>query len=348
MERLIYNKLFDFLVRYDILFESQFGFRKGHNTTHATLDFVRTIEDALEKSEYAVGVFCDLSKAFDTIDHDILLAKLEYYGIRGCTLEWLRSYLDSRQQYVEFNGCKSKASFITTGVPQGSILGPLLFIIYMNDLPSCTKLHTVKFADDSNFVIKGKDLPSLSETLNNELKNVSEFFKANKLKLNAKKTKLVCFRRKGRDVNFDEHPVYLDSEKLDFEEETTFLGMRLDSHLSWDKHCQHVAYIISENNGVLSRVKKLLPTSSLRLLYNSLILPHLQYGLSAWGGCSGQNKKRIINIQKRAIRTICKSYFSSHTEPRMKALCLLKLEDLYKQQCATLVHNIINKRAPIK
>ena len=124
--------------------------------------------------------------------------------------------------------------------------------------------------------------------------------------------------------------------------------MRLDSHLSWDKHCQHVANIISENNGVLSRVKKLLPTSSLRLLYNSLILPHLQYGLSAWGGCSGQNKKRIINIQKRAIRTICKSYFSSHTEPRMKALCLLKLEDLYKQQCATLVHDIINKRAPIK
>ena len=348
MERLIYDKLFDFLVRYDILFESQFGFRKGHNTTHATLDFVRTIEDALEKGEYAVGVFCDLSKAFDTIDHDILLAKLDHYGIRGCMLEWLKSYLNSRQQYVEFNGCKSNASFITTGVPQGSILGPLLFIIYINDLPCCTKLHTVKFADDSNFVIKGKDLPSLSETLNIELRNVDEFFKANKLKLNAKKTKLVCFRRKGRDVNLDDYPVYLDNEKLDFEEETTFLGMRLDSHLTWDKHCQHVANTISKNNGVLSRAKKLLPTSSLRLLYNSLILPHLQYGLAAWGGCSGQNKKRIINIQKRAIRTICKSYVSSHTEPRMKALCLLKLEDLYTQQCATLVHDIINKRAPIK
>ena len=149
MERLIYNKLFDFLVRYGILFESQFGFRKGHNTTHATLDFVKAIEDALEKGEFAVGVFCDLSKAFDTLNHDILLAKLDHYGIRGKALDWMRSYLNGREQYVELNGLTSNTLPICTGVPQGSILGPLLFIIYINDLPSATKLKTIIFADDS-------------------------------------------------------------------------------------------------------------------------------------------------------------------------------------------------------
>ena len=129
MERLIYNKLFDFLVRYGILFKSQFGFRKGHNTTHATLDFVKAIENALEGNEYAVGVFCDLSKAFDTINHDILLQKLDHYGIRGTANEWFRSYLSGREQYVDWNGKTSVRTPIVTGVPQGSILGPLLFLV---------------------------------------------------------------------------------------------------------------------------------------------------------------------------------------------------------------------------
>ena len=143
MERLIYNKIFEFLVRYEILFKSQFGFRKAHNTTHATLDFVKTIEDALDSGEMAMGVFCDLSKAFDTINHDLLLEKLEHYGIRGKANEWLKSYLTGREQYVELNDAKSEKLPILTGVPQGSILGPLLFLIYINDLPAATNLKTV-------------------------------------------------------------------------------------------------------------------------------------------------------------------------------------------------------------
>ena len=217
----------------------------------------------------------------------------------------------------------------------------------MNDLPFGTNLKTVKFADDSNFLSTGKDLSGLFDNLNSELRNISKFFKANKLKLNAKKTKLVCFRKKGRDFIQEDYPVFLDGVKLGFEEEATFLGMRLDSHLSWEKHCNYVANTISKNNGVINRIKHLLPTPSLKTLYNSIILPHLQYGLAAWGGCSSNGKKRIVNIQKRAIRTVAKSYITAHTEPRMKKLQLLRLDDLYKQQCVTLIHDIINKRAPL-
>ena len=202
MERLIYNKLFDYLVHCGTLFESQFGFRKGHNTTHATLDFVKAVEDALEKGKFAVGVFVDLSKAFDTINHDILLTKLDHYGIRGKALDWIKSYLNGRKQYVELNGYTSHTLPLPTGVPQGSILGPLLFLIYINDLPSASKLKTVLFADDSNLLIRSKNLSDLINNLNEDLENINDFFKANKLKLNATKTKLVCFRKKSCKIDY--------------------------------------------------------------------------------------------------------------------------------------------------
>ena len=346
MERLIYNKLFDFLVRYEILFKSQFGFRKGHNTTHATLDFVKTIEDALSNGEFAIGIFCDLSKAFDTLNHDLLLEKLDHYGIRGTAKDWIQSYLNGREQYVDFCGSTSDKLPLLTGVPQGSILGPLLFLLYINDLPAASNLKSVMFADDTNLLIKGKDLQNLANKLNHELESINDYFKANKLKLNTKKTKIVCFRKKTQKVDLTKIKIYLDSNRLEFEEQAVFLGITLDSHLSWDEHCKKVANTISRNNGAINRVKKYLPPPSLKILYNSLVLPHLQYGLSAWGGCTGQNKKRIITIQKRAIRTVSKSYFNSHTEPRLKSLGLLRLDELYKHQSATLIHDIINGRAP--
>ena len=202
------------------------------------------------------------------------------------------------------------------------------------------------FADDSNLLIRGKDLTVLRESLNMELEGINDFFKTNKLKLNAKKTKIVCFRKKNTPVDYEQLDIHLDGEKLEFEEEAAFLGITIDSHLTWNSHCTIIANKISRSSGVINRVKKLLPPKSLKILYSSLVLPHLQYGLAAWGGCINQNRKRIIAIQKRVIRIVSKSFYSSHTEPRMKELGMLKFEHLYEQQCLTLIHDIINKNSP--
>ena len=247
---------------------------------------------------------------------------------------------------MEFNGRKSTSRPLETGVPQGSILGPLLFLIYINDLPSSTELKSVIFADDTNLLISGNSLRQIVDTLNSELSLVSDFFKANQLKLNAKKTKMVCFWKKGQPPDMSNVVVMLDGEILNFEEEAVFLGLTLDSNLNWEKHCTKVANKISRNNSLINRMKNFLPPSSLKLLYNSFIQPHIQYGQAVWGGCSGQNKQRIITIQKRAIRTVTKSFHLAHTEPRMKKMQLLNFDDLYKQQCILLCHDCINGRAP--
>ena len=347
IEKLVYNKIFDFLVRYEILFKSQYGFRRGHNTTHATLDFLKTVEAAVKQGELAVGVFCDLSKAFDTLDHEILLSKLDHYGIRGKWLSWIRSYLTNRQQFVDMDGVKSSLSPITVGVPQGSILGPLLFLIYINDLPSALdKLVPVMFADDTNLVLRGKHLPEVVATLNCELESLNDFFKANKLKLNADKTKLVCFRKKGHPFEKEDLSVVLDGIKLDCEKNTTFLGITLDEHLTWQDHCDKVANKMARNTGVLNRIKKLVPTTSLLTIYNSLIFSHLSYGLEVWGGTSAKNFKRITGIQKKAIRIINKSHWLAHTEPRMKKLEILKVNDQHQFQCLSLMYNMIKGVSP--
>ena len=157
---------------------------------------------------------------------------------------------------------------------------------------------------------------------------------------------MVFFRKKSLPPNHQQMNVYLDGVKLTQDDHAEFLGTIIDGTLNWEKHCTKVANKISRNNGVLNRVKHLLPPSSLRLLYHSFIQPHIQYALPAWGGCSAQNKKRIINIQKRAIRTITKSYHTAHTEPRMKNLGLLKFEDLYNLQSTLLVHDCFYNNAP--
>ena len=187
----MYSRLHEFLEKLDILYEYQFGFRKKHSTHLAHWSFMINCLRYSKMVKHLLVIHLDFSKAFYTVDHDILLSKLFYYGIRGPAYDWFQSYLSNRSQYVTYNGVKSSTKPIKCGVAQGSILGPLLFLIYINDLPNVSKVTMpFLFADDTHLFTSGDDLDHMYDTANHELNNIAEWLKVNKLSLNVKKNTL--------------------------------------------------------------------------------------------------------------------------------------------------------------
>ena len=204
IEKLIRKRVYNFLTSHNCIYELQFGFRDNHSTNHALINLTEDIRNALDNNTFACGVFIDLQKAFDTVDHDILLAKLEYYGVRGNANNWSKSYLTNRKQHVSINGYTSNEVEINIGVPQGSVLGPLLFLIYINDLNIALKYSTVKhFADDTTLLIKNKSLKQIKKHLNLDLRHLCKWLRANKISLNSSKTEMLLFRHPKKTVNYD-------------------------------------------------------------------------------------------------------------------------------------------------
>ena len=190
----MYKRHYSFLDSCNILHSLQFGFREKHSTLHALIGMTETIKESIDNGTFGCCIFVDLQKAFDTVNHTILLKKLEHYGVRGNVLNWFSSYLCNRKQYVSVNGATSDQLTITCGVPQGSVLGPLLFLIYINDLPSVSRfLSFCLFADDTNIYFNSRDLLTLQKVMNRELKKVKKWLDANQLALNIEKTNFVIF-----------------------------------------------------------------------------------------------------------------------------------------------------------
>ena len=198
-ERLMYNRLSDFIEKHHLLYQFQFGFPKNHSTFMALVILLEKITEALDSSEFAICILIDFRKAFDTVEHNILLQKLYHYGIRGNALQWFNSYLSNIYQYVNYNNTSSDMKLITCGVPQGSILGPSLFLLYINDISSVSSiLFSILFADDTTLFYSSKNLQELSDVINNELSKMMEWLNANRLSLNIDKTNFMIFRPKGK------------------------------------------------------------------------------------------------------------------------------------------------------
>ena len=310
----MYKRLTDYINKSGILTDCQYGFRSKCSTNHAIIELVDKITKAIENNEFTVGIFLDLSKAFDTVNHSILLKKLYFYGIRGKCHAWIEDYLSNRKQIVKYNQIRSSEKIITCGVPQGSILGPLLFLIYINDLSNSTnKLSTILFADDTNLFCSGKDIHELELTVNTELTHIQEWLTLNQLTLNIKKSNFIIFKSNKKRLKRQLH-LQLSGNELKRVEESKFLGVVIDQHLTWKKHIEYVTKKIVRTSGLLCRIRFYINQSLLKMLYNSLIYPYLHYGNIVWANNYPTRLDKLFKLQKKILRIIT---FSSYRAPSL-------------------------------
>ncbi len=344
-ERVIYTQIYQYFNNNALLSEQQYGFREKHSTELATIkliDKIITDMDNTKSLKTPLCVFLDLSKAFDTLDFDILLHKLRFYGIVGTPLTLIKSYLTNRYQYVNYNNCDSDIMEIKTGIPQGSILGPLFFSIYINDIIHSSNIFSfLMYADDTTLYCTIEDFPSnnLVNSINSELNKINIWLKINKLTLNVEKTKSMIFHKR-RKVN----PIKLsiNNSTIDQVQQFSFLGVLLDDTLSWKNHLVMITNKLSKINGILYRLKYIFPKYILLTIYKSLFVPYINFGSLVWG----TKIERIETMQKRAIRTITHSHYIAHTEPLLKELQLLNVKDMFSLKILNFLHKLSHNDLP--
>ena len=347
LEKVMYNRLYNYLVKFKFLYIYQFGFQKNKSTYMALICLVDKLTQALENGEYAVGVFIDFQKAFDTVDHNILLEKLSYYGIRGSAHEWFRSYLSGREQFVEFDNVSSNVLKVQCGVPQGSNLGPLLFLIYINDLAFVSpKLFAILFADDSNFFYTDKNIDNLFDTLNSELDKIVKWLNANKMSLNVDKTHYIVFTSRKNNV-LRNQDIIINGCKINEVVVTKFLGVLIDNNLTWKYHIDHLCSKVSKNIGILRKLRGKLDTDTMTTLYYSFIYPYCHYCIHVWGSTYDKYLNKVLLLQKRAVRIIFGVNRLTHTDPLFKTLNLLNIHKLYRYNIGLLMYKIHHKKLPI-
>ena len=344
-EKLVYSRLYSFLDLHKCIYELQFGFRANHSTNHALLSLTESIRDALDNGKFACGIFIDLQKAFDTVDHRILLRKLEYYGIRGLSNNWFKSYLTNRQQYVSINGYNSNKKPMLYGVPQGSVLGPLLFLIYINDLNIAIKFSkTHHFADDTNLLFADKSLKKIQKFVNLDLKLLCCWLKANKISLNASKTELIVFRDPRRKSGH-ELKIKIDGKKLVPSKFVKYLGILIDCHLTWNVHTVELKTKLSRAVGMLSKIRHYVKIETLINIYYGIFSSLMRYGSQIWGQLNSAVKK-IQVIQNKAIRIMNFTSNRAPSSPLFRKCNILKLCDIVTLQNFLFAHDSLRGNLP--
>lgn len=299
LEAVIKKRFLQYIELNDLFSHEQHGFREGKSTTTAMVQFVDVILSALEEGSLACVTLCDLSKAFDCVVHDILLDKLKHYNIAGNALNIIRTYLSNRTQFVEIDNGRSTLRDITYGVPQGSVLGPILFIMYINDLSSSSiDTNLVLYADDATLINWNKDANQVQSMSSEAERQAEEFFASIKLKMNTDKTQRITISLKTVNVNSD--PVKL-------------LGFYIDSKLTWNAHTTNLSKKLASNTFLLRKLSCAVTSDMVRTAYFAFFHSHLQYGVIIWGHCA--NKDNIFRMRKAAVRIIAGQNSRTHCRP---------------------------------
>lgn len=344
LERHVHDSLYVYMKPH--LYIGQSGFREGHSCETALARLVDMWTTNMSKGLLTGVVFLDLRKAFDLVDHEVLLEKLKLYQFDDVALSWFRSYITGRTQKVFFKGKESQTLPVKSGVPQGSILGPLLFLIHMNDLQLHTgSSHLDMFADDSTVHASGNTVSSLRDSLNNSMVGIKSWCNNNKMAINNGKTKsmLVTTRQKCKRLPSQNLNINLDEENLDQVECDKILGVTIDTHLSWNEHINNVARKVSQNIGLLRRIRQYLPTFARRTFYMAYIQPHFDYCSIIWGQA---DISRLIKLQKLALRTMADAPSRTPSHGLFKQFGIMPLKSRIDFRTTSMVFKAVNGNTP--
>jgi len=341
-ERVVHSQLLNYFNSHHILYGHQYGFRPCKSTSQAVLNLLNKIYAALDNDNMYFTMFLDLRKAFDCVSHDILLGKLYSYGIRGIPHEWFKSYLSEREQYVSIDNINSSCTNVNCGVPQGSILGPLLFLVFVNDFPNCSnRFEYFLFADDTSLSLPfpRKRLNSIHTDINEYLCDVSDWLNNNKLMLNVDKTKYMIFTYRN---SFSLQSVKFNGADIECVRSMRYLGLIFDNNLNFDAHIDMVASKMSRNVGIICKICHFFPRSALVSIYYAIVHPYLTYCIEAWFGAPKYLRDKLFVLQKRCVRLIGGVGYLDDVDVIFKTLGILKLEDIYYRSVGVYMFKSIN------
>ena len=339
-ENIIYNRLNDYFMHNNFIAKEQFGFRIRHSTNQVIADVVNKLQISSDDRLYTYLILLDLSKAFDTVDHQILLIKLEKYGIRGNTLKLIHNYLINRKQTVNINNTFSDLKTIKCGVPQGSILGPLLFSIYVNDLPKASNFDTRLFADDTALLLTDSNLTTLNKKVNSEFSKIENWLNANKLSLNYSKTKYLLYTPKSKDSQLYDFTVKTKGIKLERCKTAKYLGVILDEKLNWEPQIKHLKQKLSQSLGIIAKMRHYLNQKNMISLYYAFFYSHILYGILGWGSATQVRKKSLQILQHRVLRVLNKSSWKDKITNKSLFLNskLFEIDDIYKYELGKFMY----------
>ena len=355
-EKVMCKRVYCFCEKYKIFDESQNGFRKNRSTTLAVFKYMQQVLDILNRKKYAVGILLDMSKAYDRVQHNILLRKLNQVGIRGEALRWFRSYLESRPNYVDIEhfdhsarvirSVRSEMCHASASIPQGSVVGCLLFLIYINDLPKVVEESCVLFADDISVLAECQNEEKLTENLHGTLDSITKWLRNHNLEVNFIKTKTISFNpHQKRPLNLS-----LNYRGAQIENVNAFdlLGIVIDRHVNWKPHIQKIVSKLSQFSYALRIIKRTTNLHTALTTYYAYAYAWLSYGILLWG--SSTDAKHLFRSQKKLVRIIGNLKNDETCKPIFKSNNILTLSSIYILECCKFVKqhsNLFTKRSDV-
>ena len=345
LEKLMYKRLYTFLDNNNIIYDLQSGFRRQYSISHAFIIINENIRKALDDANIGCGGFVDLQIAFDTVDHQILLAKLSHYGIRGVSNDSFKSYLSNCNQHVSINGYESGLAAINCGVPQGSVLGSPLFLLYINNLNQAIKFCKVQhFADDTNLLCLSNSIKKLNKLVKADLKHLLNWLNANKISLNVRKTEMVIFTSKQKKLEGD-LKIKLCGKRLYPTESVKYLGVKIDANLTWQHHVNDLSIKLNRANALLFKMRKHAHLKILRSIYFAIFDSCLSYCCLVWAQ-NFSTIQRILILQKKAVRIINFQPRNFHNSPLFKQNSILKFQHKICLENILFVSKSLNNLSP--